>query len=89
MSHPLATVVERSDAPSPPSHRGAVVSSAVPATKEEWTAVLKNNTSCLKGIVVSRQGGVPETAQYTDLVQIRYHLYKHVLTTVLSSSFRV
>jgi hypothetical protein len=34
---------------------------------EEWAGLLKNNTSCLKGIVVSRQAGIPEMAQYTGV----------------------
>ncbi|GIJ82144.1 hypothetical protein Asppvi_000647 [Aspergillus pseudoviridinutans] len=64
-SHQPAACAEGFGVSDPSSYQGAPVHSAVPATEEEWKALLKNNTSCLKGIIVSRQGGVPEMAQYT------------------------
>jgi hypothetical protein len=51
----------------PPSYHDTAIHIAVPTTEGEWKSVLKNNTSCLKGITVSRQGGAPEMAQYTGL----------------------
>jgi hypothetical protein len=67
ISQAAGTHTERSGVLHPPSYRDAAIHSAVPATKEEWTDLLKNNTSCLKGIVVSRKAGVPEMAQYTGM----------------------
>ncbi|GFF76038.1 hypothetical protein CNMCM6069_000272 [Aspergillus lentulus] len=65
ISHQLAARAEGFGLRDPSSYRDAAAHTAVPATEEEWTALLKNNTSCLKGIVISRQGAVPEMAQYT------------------------
>ncbi|KAH2141545.1 hypothetical protein KXV68_007455 [Aspergillus fumigatus] len=64
---PADDLHQRVEVAEPRSYRDAAIHSAVPTTKEEWEGLLKSNTSCLKGITVSRQAGVPEMAQYTGL----------------------
>lgn len=68
ISQPPDTHSEPMGVATPPRYRVAAIHSAVPATKEEWEDLLRNNTSCLKGIIVSRQAGTPEMAQYTGLL---------------------
>ncbi|KAL3455863.1 hypothetical protein BJX64DRAFT_294644 [Aspergillus heterothallicus] len=65
LPQPSAAQREGFEAAEPPSYGDAALHSVIPATEKEWKDVLKHNTSCLKGITVSRQAGVPEMAQYT------------------------
>lgn len=86
---PADDLHQRVEVAEPRSYRDAAIHSAVPTTKEEWEGLLKSNTSCLKGITVSRQAGVPEMAQYTGLYLTSWVCRVHLLTQAQLFSFRI
>ncbi|OKP12192.1 hypothetical protein PENSUB_2266 [Penicillium subrubescens] len=67
ITHPVGAPKERSEVANPPSYHGVTISNALPVANQERTGLLKNNTFSMKDIVISRQAGIPKTAQYSGL----------------------